>query len=144
MSGQPSKALAHLSQDAALASVGPAQRVVVRGADRDRFLNGLLPTDLRALVSRQGRRTMVLDGKAKMQSDGWLLVGDQQIHLWVPDGRADAVIAFLSRYAIMDDVTFDKSPDSAGLAALFVWQAAEGYETRATAAFTAAVEPADF
>lgn len=77
--------------------------VVATGADRIRFLNGLLTGPVASVPVGGGARSVLLTPKAQVVGDLRLFVRAGDIWIVVPGGQAEALAAALSRYAIMDD-----------------------------------------
>jgi len=73
------------------------------GADRLRFLHGLLTADIQTLAPGSGTRACLLDAKGHVVSDLRVLVRENDILLLVAQGQGAPSAAALGRYAIMDD-----------------------------------------
>ncbi|HEY0711123.1 MAG TPA: hypothetical protein VGF45_00495, partial [Polyangia bacterium] len=103
-------------RDAAIIDVGGWEVVRAEGGDRLAFLHRLLTATLDDLQPGHGRRTLLLTAKAQIVTE--LIVCERQDGCWllVPPGQGAAAAAALSRYAIMDDVTFTHLPDREVLA----------------------------
>jgi tRNA-modifying protein YgfZ len=92
--------------------------VVATGADRIRFLNGLLTGTVAGLAVGGGARSALLTPKGHVVGDLRLFVRDGDVWIVVPGGQADALAAVLSRYAVMDDFAAGARPDFRILAVL--------------------------
>jgi folate-binding protein YgfZ len=109
-------ALGALTTAAARVDFGPGQRlgralIVAAGADRIRFLHGLVTGNVAGTPVGGGVRSVLLTTKAQVVGDLRLFVRESEVWIVVPDGQADALAAALSRYAIMDDFTATARPD---------------------------------
>ncbi|HVR64716.1 MAG TPA: hypothetical protein VMU50_22605 [Polyangia bacterium] len=77
--------------------------VVATGADRIRFLNGLVTGPVAGLPVGGGARSALLTPKGQVVGDLRLFVRADDVWIVVPGSQAEALAATLSRYAIMDD-----------------------------------------
>jgi folate-binding protein YgfZ len=91
--------------------------LAVAGADRAAFLQGQLTQDVRGLENGQARRAAGLTPKGKLLYFGWLAAEPERLLLLVPAERRGAVLAHLSRYAVLSKVSLtDATPEFALLA----------------------------
>jgi folate-binding protein YgfZ len=91
--------------------------LAVAGADRAAFLQGQLTQDVRGLESGQARRAAGLTSKGRLLYFGWLVAEPERLLLLVPSERRAAVLAHLSRYAMLSKVALtDATPEFALLA----------------------------
>lgn len=104
-------ALRPLREGAALVELGGLEVLVARGAERLTFLHRLLTADIASLGVGQGRRALLLTPKAHIAVDLVVLVRSDDVLLIVPPAQGASAAAALSRYAVMDDVTFAVAPD---------------------------------
>jgi folate-binding protein YgfZ len=97
--------VALLSGDAVLGPAGaPARELVVAtGADRIRFLHGLVTGDVAGQAPGQGCRAALLTPKGQVVSDMWIFVRPDDVRIVLDAGQAAPVAEALARYAIMDD-----------------------------------------
>jgi folate-binding protein YgfZ len=77
--------------------------IVATGADRVRFLHGLVTGKVAGTPAGAGVRSALLTTKGQVVGDLRLFVRADEIWIVVPGGQAEALAAALSRYAIMDD-----------------------------------------
>lgn len=82
--------------------------IVLRGADRVRFLHGLTTINVQALPPNQPAWGALLSPKGRVLSV--IAVEDHGEELWVRCEPAllDKTAALLDRYAVMDDVSFER------------------------------------
>src|SRR4029079_19810392 len=100
-----------LSGDAAL-SVGTGRELIVAtGADRGRFLHGIVTGNVAGTTVGRGCLSALLTTKGHVVSDMRLFVRDDDIWIVVDAGQAEGVAGTLSRYAIMDDFAAAARPD---------------------------------
>jgi folate-binding protein YgfZ len=81
------------------------------GADRLRFLHGLLTADIQGTTPGHGVRSCLLDTKGHVVSDLRVLVRENDLLLIVEAGQGAPTATALSRYAIMDDCQIETLPD---------------------------------
>jgi tRNA-modifying protein YgfZ len=94
-----------LAQDAVLGPMGTPSRelIVATGADRIRFLHGLVTGNVVGQAPGHGCRAALLTPKGQVVSDMRIFVRESDIRIVVDAGQAAPVAAALARYAIMDD-----------------------------------------
>jgi tRNA-modifying protein YgfZ len=105
--------VALLVEDAVLAPAGAPGRelVVATGADRVRFLHGLVTGNVAGQAPGQGCRAALLTPKGQVVSDLRIFVRAGDVRIIVDAGQAAPVAAALARYAIMDDFTAAPAAD---------------------------------
>jgi folate-binding protein YgfZ len=77
--------------------------IVATGADRVRFLNGIVTGNVAGTPVGQGCHAALLTPKGHVVSEMWIFVRPSDIWIVVDAGQAEPVAAALARYAIMDD-----------------------------------------
>ena len=82
---------------------GGRQLVVATGADRSRFLHGIVTGDVAGTTVGRGCRSALLTPKGHVVADMHLFMAADAIWIVVDAGHAATVAEMLSRYAIMDD-----------------------------------------
>ncbi len=94
-----------LALDAVLGPAAAPSRelIVATGADRLRFLNGLVTGDVAGTGVGRGCRAALLTPKGQVVSDMRILVRADDVRIVVDAGQAAPVATALARYAIMDD-----------------------------------------
>jgi folate-binding protein YgfZ len=80
-------------------------KIEAAGADRVRFLHGLLSNDVRKLSPNQACLAALLDNKAHVQSLVTVVAKEDRLLLRTPPGGAAKVLALLNRYLISEDVS---------------------------------------
>jgi tRNA-modifying protein YgfZ len=105
------RALAALSSEAALLDPLGKELVIARGADRVRFLNGVVTADIGHLPVGGGTRALLLTPKAHILADLQVFLREDDAYLVVAAGQGQAAAAALSRYAVMDDFTAEAAPE---------------------------------
>ncbi|MGH0030845.1 MAG: YgfZ/GcvT domain-containing protein [Myxococcota bacterium] len=86
--------------------------VSVAGADRTRWLNGMISADVAALAPGEGAPALLLSPKGRILADMHVLNRGDVFWLDTAQGRVDPLVAALDRYVIADDVTLaNVSPD---------------------------------
>jgi tRNA-modifying protein YgfZ len=92
--------------------------VVARGADRVRFLNGVVTGPVASTPVFGGCRSALLTAKGHLVVDLTIFVRPEDLWITVPAGQGDATAAALTRYAIMDDFAAVRKPGFLQLAVL--------------------------
>jgi folate-binding protein YgfZ len=102
-----------LLTNAAFAPLSDIGWLRVTGADRVRWLNGMVTNSIQGLTSGEGNYNFLLNAQGRIEGDltAWML--DDAILL--ESTQPDAVAAHLERFIIMDDVELTPVPDLAGL-----------------------------
>jgi folate-binding protein YgfZ len=112
----------------------------VTGADRVRFLNGMLAADVAKLGPGEACPALQLDRTGHVQAELWLLAEPDGLWLDVAPGLEVELLAVLEKHIIADDVAIASATDRFGQLAL------EGPAARAAGARAGAPElgPAKF
>ncbi|HSS37650.1 MAG TPA: hypothetical protein VLT58_02670 [Polyangia bacterium] len=110
--------LALLARDAVLAPDAGHQLIAAGGADRIRFLHGLVTNDVEGTPVGRGCRAALLTPKGQVVADLRICVRPDDVRIIVDRGQAQPVAEALSRYAIMDDFTAAPVGDFAFLSLL--------------------------
>lgn len=79
----------------------------VTGADRVRFLDGMLTNDVAALRPGESCYALLLDRKGHIQSDLFAIALEQEILLDTAAGRGSLVTAALAKFVIADQVEIE-------------------------------------
>jgi folate-binding protein YgfZ len=89
-------------------------RFVLRGADRVRFLQGMLTNEVEKLAAGQSVRAAMLTPKGRVIAD--MLVRKEEDSFWVTTDALlrDKLREAFDRHIIMDDVTLDDVTDKTG------------------------------
>ncbi|HXJ19155.1 MAG TPA: hypothetical protein VMT03_02900 [Polyangia bacterium] len=102
---------AALTRDAFVAPDAGRELIVATGADRIRFLNGLVTNDVAGTPVGRGCRAALLTPKGQVVADMRICVRPDDVRIIVDRGQAQPVAEALSRYAIMDDFAAAPVPD---------------------------------
>src|SRR5437868_14499599 len=84
--------------------------IVARGADRVRFLHGIVTGDVAGAPVGGGCRAALLTPKGHVVADLRIFIRPDDVWLVVDAGQGDATAAALTRYAIMDDFAAVRRP----------------------------------
>lgn len=103
-------AFAALTTEAALLEPLDKEVIVARGADRVRFLHGVVTGSVTGAPVGGGVHALLLTPKAHVVSDMRIFVREDDLYLVVASGQAVATATALSRYAVMDDFTAEVTP----------------------------------
>ncbi len=88
------------------------------GADRQRFLHGLVTCDVKGLAAGDGRYGFFTSGQGKVLCDFVLLASADRLHLDLPAGLGAEMAAHLQKYVIADRVEIRSVPDRTAIALL--------------------------
>ena len=102
-----------LARDAVLRVETRRELVVATGADRVRFLHGIVTGNVAGTPVGGGCPSALLTTKGHVVADMRMFVRDDGIWIVVDAGQAETVAGALSRYAIMDDFAAAPRPDFA-------------------------------
>jgi folate-binding protein YgfZ len=102
--GDADRELEALHTGCALVDQSDAGRLELLGADRQRFLNGLLTVDVAALGEGQGAHGFATDGRGRILADVTLLAHADRLWLEAPAGREGTLAEHLLRYRVADRV----------------------------------------
>ena len=92
-----------LAKGAVLRACEARELVVATGADRVRFLNGIVTGNVGGTPVGGGCHAALLTPKGHVVSEMWIFLRETEIWIVVDAGQAEPVAAALGRYAIMDD-----------------------------------------
>ena len=95
---------AALRQGSGLADRSASGRLVLTGADRQRFLNGQVTCDVKGRSPGTGAYGFFTSPQGKVLADVAVLVHADEIWLELPSGREEAIAAQLRKYVIVDRV----------------------------------------
>jgi folate-binding protein YgfZ len=107
-----------LASSAVLCGGREREVIVARGADRVRFLHGIVTGNVAGTPVGGGCRSTLLTPKGHVVADLLIFVRLEDIWIVVDAGQGDATAAALSRYAIMDDFGAVRRPGFAELSVL--------------------------
>ena len=77
------------------------------GADRVRFLNGLVTCKLAAREPGELAYGFFTDAKGRILADGWFDLHEDSIRVELPPGTGSAILEHLAKYKIADRVDFE-------------------------------------
>lgn len=92
-----------LAREAVLRADTGRELIVATGADRIRFLHGIVTGNVAGTAVGGGCASALLTPKGHVVSDMWMFVAADAVWIVVEAGQAEGVAGTLSRYAIMDD-----------------------------------------
>lgn len=102
--GDPLAEHAALRQAAAVLDLSSRGRLCVLGRDRERFLNGQVTNDVRALRPGQGCYTALVNAKGRMEADAFIYRLAEEFLLDSEPGCGPTLAQRLVRYVVADDV----------------------------------------
>jgi folate-binding protein YgfZ len=102
-----------LARDAILRPDTGRELIVATGADRSRFLNGIVTSNVAGTPVGGGCLSALLTPKGHVVADMRLFVRTDDFWIVVDAGQAETLAGALSRYAIMDDFAAAARPDVA-------------------------------
>lgn len=104
--GDPAAERCAMDSGCAIVDRSWVQGVAVTGEDRARFLHGQVTGEVKDLEPGQGSYGFVCQVKGRILTDYALSVQDDRLWMEMPASRAEAIVAHLERYAILDRVVF--------------------------------------
>ncbi len=113
--GDPRAEHAALRHTAAVLDLSGRGRLCVLGRDRERFLNGQVTNDVRALPEGRGCYTAVVNAKGRMEGDAFVYRLSGEFLLDCEPGTRTALAQRLERYVIADDVQIADAAPHYGL-----------------------------
>lgn len=113
--GEPLAEHAALRQAAAVLDLSSRGRLCVLGRDRERFLNGQVTNDVRALQPGQGCYAAVVNAKGRMEGDAFIYRLADEFLLDSEPGSGPALTQRLTRFVIADDVQIADAAPHYGL-----------------------------
>jgi folate-binding protein YgfZ len=134
--GSVSAEYAALREGCALVDRSDVGRLELMGEDRQRFLNGLVTCDVKALAAGEGAYGYFTDRQGKILSDVVVLALADRLWLELPASVADAIRGQLGKYIIADRVEIKPLDD------LVVWTIAGPAARAVLAAVSDAAPPA--
>ncbi len=98
-----------------VAEVDGGGRLELAGADRERFLNGLVTCEITGLVAGAGRYGFVTSAQGRILADLAALALDDRLRLLLPAGAEGAIGEHLRKYVVADRVEIEPGPELATL-----------------------------
>lgn len=95
---------AALTRGVALVDLSWKDRLELTGADRMRFLHGLITCDVKGLAPGQGSYGFVTSHQGKILADVVVLAHGDRLWLELPPGRGGEIAAHLQKYVLADRV----------------------------------------
>ncbi len=92
-----------LATGAVRGPLGARELIVATGADRVRFLHGIVTGNVAGTPVGGGGRSVLLTPKGHVVADMWIFLREGEIWIVVGPGVAATLAPALARYAIMDD-----------------------------------------
>ncbi|HVX96491.1 MAG TPA: hypothetical protein VHK47_16370 [Polyangia bacterium] len=119
MSGEKeTQDVAALTTGAVLHDGAARELVVATGGDRVAFLHRVVTGKVAGTPVGEGCRSALLTTKGHVVADLVVLIRPDEVWLVTDAGQGDVTAAALSKYAIMDDVSFTRVADFAQIAVL--------------------------
>lgn len=105
--------LGALLQAAGVFDLGCRTRIQVTGEDRLRWLSGMVTNAVQQLPEYAGNYSFFLNAQGRIQGDAYVYREKDRLLLDTSLDQAEAIIAHLDRFIIMDDVTLENLHESA-------------------------------
>jgi folate-binding protein YgfZ len=99
----------------AVHDLGWLRRFAVRGEDRFRWLSGMVTNGVETLPDRTGAYNLVLNAQGRIQGDAYVWRDGDELEMEVSADQAEALLAHLDRFIIMDDVELTPLSDQSAL-----------------------------
>ncbi len=100
----PTSEIEALASSAAVHDLGWLRRIRVRGADRFRWLSGMVTNDVNGLPPNTGAWNLVLNSQGRIQGDLTVWRDGDNLKLNIAVDQLDRLLTHLDRFIIMDDV----------------------------------------
>jgi len=104
-----------LRNRAAFGTLDELAWIKVTGADRLRWLNGMVTNSVQSLAPGGGCYNYFLSAQGRIQGDATAFLADDAIVLETGASQRDALMQMLDRFIIMDEVELEAVADRAGL-----------------------------
>lgn len=88
----------------AVFDVSDRTQIEITGADRTRFLHGLVSNDIKRLKVGQGCETFITDLKGRVVAHVYVFCGENSLWLDGSPGQDDVILRHLGKYLLIDDV----------------------------------------
>jgi tRNA-modifying protein YgfZ len=108
-----------LRRNAGWLDLSARSRLLIKGADRKRFLHGQVTNDVNKLAVGQGCYAGIVNAKGKIESDVFIWCLEDALLLDFEPGFTQKIVARLDKYVIADDVQIE---DASGAYAMFTVQ----------------------
>lgn len=102
--GAPEEEDRALAEGTALVDHSWMDRLELTGADRQRFLGGLVTCEVKGLTPGQGAYGFFPSAQGKILADGVILALEDRLWLELPPGRGGEIAGHLTKYVITDQV----------------------------------------
>lgn len=93
-----------LRDDCSVVDLSWAGRLELRGRDRNRFLNGLVTTNVKDLGAGSGVYGFLLNKQGRLLADVYVTALEDRLWLELPAGVVDEVRRHIESYKVIDDV----------------------------------------
>jgi folate-binding protein YgfZ len=113
--GDPLREHSALIRRAGVLDLSCRTRLCLLGPDRQKFLNGQVTNDVKALAPGAGCYAALVSAKGKLQADLFVYCLDEELLLDAEPGFADALRNRLEKYIIADDVQVADASTDYGL-----------------------------
>ncbi|HZY63448.1 MAG TPA: folate-binding protein [Edaphobacter sp.] len=105
-----------LLHNAGLSMLGNTGWIRITGADRVRWLNGMVTNSIQDLQQNHGCYNFLLSAQGRIQGDAYIFAQPDSFLLETASGQISALMSLLDRFIIMDDVELaDISGTQSGL-----------------------------
>src|SRR5215467_15824911 len=84
--------------------------VALSGADRVRWLNGMVTNNIRDLAANSGVYAFLLNPQGKIQADLYAFNRGERIVVETDSAQLETILEIFDRYIIMDDVGIEHLP----------------------------------
>ncbi len=112
----PAPQLIALLQEAGLSRLDHTGWIRATGEDRVRWLNGMATNSVQQLQDGQGNYNYFLNAQGRIQGDAMVFAESESLLIETASSQISALMAFLNRFIIMDDVELvDTTQSQSGL-----------------------------
>ncbi len=112
----------NLKEDVVLVERADLAVLVVNGADRQTWLNGLVTCDLTKAVPERANYGLATSQKGRVLADVLVVIDPGALRVVVPAARRESLKAALEKYLVMEDVELELGADVVAIAHGPKWQ----------------------
>src|SRR5262249_47031662 len=116
--GDTGRELRALWDGCGIYDLGRRSKILVKGADRDRWMNGMVTNNVRDLPQDHGVFCYLLNAQGQIQADMYIYQRGEHLVVDTDQSQRERLLELFDKFIIMDDVTLED--DSERIAAIGV------------------------
>lgn len=110
--GDVNREFAAITSACGIYDLGWRAKIVAKGEDRVRWLNGMVTNNIKDLPLNHGNYNFVLNAQGRIQGDMYAYNRGEHIILDTEQSQVEPLLKILNHYIIMDDVELSDSGDT--------------------------------